>query len=87
MGQDEGGAGDVTDFAGAGGDVLEGAPAAGYSAGRAWARAAVMSCSEPAPPARHIMMGLHICREGSCREPLPRAGREGECRRQRVLLP
>jgi hypothetical protein len=29
MGEDEGGAGDVADFAGAGGDVLEGAPAAG----------------------------------------------------------
>jgi hypothetical protein len=27
MGEDEGGAGDVTDFAGAGGDALEGAPA------------------------------------------------------------
>src|SRR5207237_241749 len=27
MGEDEGGAGDVADFAGAGGDVLEGAPA------------------------------------------------------------
>jgi len=27
MGQDEGGAGDVADFAGAGGDVLEGTPA------------------------------------------------------------
>jgi hypothetical protein len=29
MGQDECGASDVTDLAGAGGDVLEGAPAAG----------------------------------------------------------
>ena len=28
MGEDEGGAGDVADFAGACGDVLEGAPAA-----------------------------------------------------------
>jgi hypothetical protein len=27
LGEDEGGAGDVADFAGAGGDVLEGAPA------------------------------------------------------------
>ena len=29
MGEDERGAGDATDFAGAGGDVLQGAPAAG----------------------------------------------------------
>jgi hypothetical protein len=29
MGQDKGGAGDVADLAGAGGDVQEGAPAAG----------------------------------------------------------
>jgi hypothetical protein len=29
MGEDEGGAGDVADFARAGGDVVEGAPAAG----------------------------------------------------------
>jgi hypothetical protein len=29
MGEDKGGAGDVADFAGAGGDVVKGAPAAG----------------------------------------------------------
>ena len=29
MGEDEGGTGDVTDFVGAGGDVAQGAPAAG----------------------------------------------------------
>jgi len=40
MGEDERGAGDVADFAGAGGDVLEGAPAAGEQGEAAFARAA-----------------------------------------------
>ena len=40
MGEDEGGAGDVTDFAGAGGDVLEGAPALGEQGEPAFAQAA-----------------------------------------------
>src|SRR6266480_1351742 len=40
MGEDERGAGDVADFAGAGGDVLEGAPAAGEKGEPAFAQAA-----------------------------------------------
>ena len=40
MGEDEGGAGDVTDSAGAGGDVLKGAPAAGEQGEPAFAQAA-----------------------------------------------
>src|SRR5215471_16980561 len=40
MGEDEGGAGDVADLAGAGGDVLEGAPAAGKQGESAFAQAA-----------------------------------------------
>src|SRR5690242_6395937 len=40
MGEDEGGAGDVTDFAGAGGDVLEGAPALVEQGEPAFAQAA-----------------------------------------------
>jgi len=40
MGEDERGAGDVADFAGAGGDVLEGAPAAGEQGEPAFAEAA-----------------------------------------------
>ena len=40
MGEDEGGAGDVADFAGAGGDVLQGAPAAGEQGEPAFAQAA-----------------------------------------------
>jgi hypothetical protein len=39
MGEDERGAGDVADFAGAGGDVLEGAPAAGEQGEPAFAQA------------------------------------------------
>ena len=40
MGQDQGGAGDVAGLAGAGGDVLEGAPAAGDQGEPAFAQAA-----------------------------------------------
>src|SRR3974390_139742 len=40
MGEDEGGAGDVADFAGAGGDVLEGAPALVEQGEPAFAQAA-----------------------------------------------
>ena len=40
MGEDEGGAGGVTDLARAGGDVLEGAPAAGEQGEPAFAQAA-----------------------------------------------
>jgi hypothetical protein len=40
MGQDERGAGDVTDLAGAGGDVLEGAPAASEQGESSFAQAA-----------------------------------------------
>jgi hypothetical protein len=40
VGQDEGGAGDAAGFAGAGGDVLEGAPALAEQGGPAFARAA-----------------------------------------------
>jgi hypothetical protein len=40
MGEDERGAGDVADFAGAGGDVLEGAPAAGEQGKPAFSQAA-----------------------------------------------
>ena len=40
MGEDERRAGDVADFAGAGGDVLEGAPALAEQGGPAFARAA-----------------------------------------------
>jgi hypothetical protein len=40
MGEDEGGAGDVADFAGAGGDVLEGAPALAEQGEPAFAQAA-----------------------------------------------
>jgi len=40
MGEDERGAGDVADFAGAGGDVLEGAPSAGEQREPAFAEAA-----------------------------------------------
>jgi hypothetical protein len=40
MGEDEGGAGDVADLAGAGGDVAEGAPPAGEQGEPAFAQAA-----------------------------------------------
>ena len=40
MGEDEGGAGDVADLAGAGGDVLEGAPALAEQGEPAFAQAA-----------------------------------------------
>ena len=40
MGEDERGAGDVADLAGAGGDVLQGAPAAGEQGEPAFAEAA-----------------------------------------------
>jgi hypothetical protein len=40
MGQDERGAGDVADSAGAGGDVLKGPPAAGEQGESAFAQAA-----------------------------------------------
>jgi len=40
MGEDEGGAGDVADLGGAGGDVLQGAPAAGKQGEPAFAEAA-----------------------------------------------
>jgi hypothetical protein len=40
MGQDERGAGDAADFAGAGGDVLQGAPPAGEQGEPAFAQAA-----------------------------------------------
>jgi hypothetical protein len=40
MGEDEGGAGDVADLAGAGGDVLEGAPALGDQGKPSFAQAA-----------------------------------------------
>jgi hypothetical protein len=40
VGEDEGGAGDVADFAGAGGDVPQGAPAAGEQGEPAFAQAA-----------------------------------------------
>ncbi len=40
MGEDERGAGDVADLAGAGGNVLEGAPAAGEQGGPAFPEAA-----------------------------------------------
>ena len=40
MGADEGGAGDVADLAGAGGDVLEGAPALGEQGEPAFSQAA-----------------------------------------------
>ena len=40
MGEDEGGAGDVAGFAGAGGDVAQGAPAAGEQGEPAFSQAA-----------------------------------------------
>jgi len=43
MGEDECGASDVADFAGAGGDVLEGAPAAGEQGEPAFPETAAIS--------------------------------------------
>jgi hypothetical protein len=53
MGKDEGGAGDVADLAWAGGDVLEGAPAAGEQGEPAFSQAAQrpLSGAESGTPA------------------------------------
>ena len=52
MGENERGAGDVADLAGAGGDVLEGAPAAGEQGERGFALLSVLAGPGADPSAR-----------------------------------
>ena len=66
MGEDEGGAGDVADLAGAGGDVLEGVPALGEQGEPVFAEAAQRAEDGVAgagtniefPPARGRLTGI-----------------------------